>query len=207
MAVAHWGAIDGRNEWKDFDTVVLFGLPWRPPECADLTVIAYDKAEQMSRETIERSKLASDIIQAINRIQVRKSSSTEGDCEPSDVFIVLPKKSTLGKYIIDEITTRMPGIQVCDDWKLEASKDKPTAQTKVAEAILHYLSNCGPGDRPSPSDIAEALRVDLKPIKQFIRTIKDTSSGLFQTLKDLGWAYSVERLGRTQVAAFRKSSS
>ena len=27
--VGHWGAIDGRNDWSDYDTAVIFGLPYR----------------------------------------------------------------------------------------------------------------------------------------------------------------------------------
>ena len=30
IAIAHYGAVDGRNEWSDFDTVFLFGLPYLP---------------------------------------------------------------------------------------------------------------------------------------------------------------------------------
>ena len=29
FAVAHWGAVDGRNDWADYDTGVIFGLPYR----------------------------------------------------------------------------------------------------------------------------------------------------------------------------------
>lgn len=29
VASAHWGAIDGSNDYKDFDTAVIFGLPFR----------------------------------------------------------------------------------------------------------------------------------------------------------------------------------
>jgi len=28
--VAHWNAIDGSNEWSEYDTVVIFGLPYKP---------------------------------------------------------------------------------------------------------------------------------------------------------------------------------
>ena len=27
--VTHWGAIDGKNDWQDFDTVVIAGIPYR----------------------------------------------------------------------------------------------------------------------------------------------------------------------------------
>jgi len=29
VASAHWGALDGSNAYKDFDTAVIFGLPFR----------------------------------------------------------------------------------------------------------------------------------------------------------------------------------
>jgi hypothetical protein len=31
METGHWGKIDGSNEWKNCDTVVIFGLPYLPP--------------------------------------------------------------------------------------------------------------------------------------------------------------------------------
>jgi hypothetical protein len=30
FSVGHWGAVDGRNTWQDFDTTVILGLPYRP---------------------------------------------------------------------------------------------------------------------------------------------------------------------------------
>ena len=32
--VAHYGAIDGRNAWQDFDALLTFGLPYMPQEWA-----------------------------------------------------------------------------------------------------------------------------------------------------------------------------
>jgi hypothetical protein len=37
IGFGHWGAVDGRNDWKDYDTAVLFGLPgisYGPPTCS-----------------------------------------------------------------------------------------------------------------------------------------------------------------------------
>ena len=31
-SVAHWNAIDGRNDWNDHDAAVIFGLPYRDQE-------------------------------------------------------------------------------------------------------------------------------------------------------------------------------
>lgn len=29
LDIGHWGAVDGRNDWSDCDTAVIFGLPYR----------------------------------------------------------------------------------------------------------------------------------------------------------------------------------
>src|SRR5262249_39243809 len=39
-SVAHWNAIDGRNDWSDHDAVVIFGLPYRDPVWATNTFFA-----------------------------------------------------------------------------------------------------------------------------------------------------------------------
>ena len=83
--VGHWGAIDGRNDWMDFDVAVLFGLSYRDHIWANNAFMAfrglqddewlrqpryqdYDDVRQMMQER----QLAVSIIQAINRVQCRK---------------------------------------------------------------------------------------------------------------------------------------
>ena len=36
----HWGAIDGRNDWQEFDTAVIFGLPYMSPSWPLMTYAA-----------------------------------------------------------------------------------------------------------------------------------------------------------------------
>ena len=38
--VTHWGAIDGKNDWQDFDTVVIAGIPYRDIVWANNTFMA-----------------------------------------------------------------------------------------------------------------------------------------------------------------------
>jgi len=40
FAVGHWGAVDGRNDWSDCDTAVIFGLPYRDQIWANNTFFA-----------------------------------------------------------------------------------------------------------------------------------------------------------------------
>src|SRR5262249_20899481 len=40
LDVAHWNRIDGRNDWRDYDTLVVFNLPWARPSTDVSTYVA-----------------------------------------------------------------------------------------------------------------------------------------------------------------------
>src|SRR5262249_27638570 len=45
FAVGHWGAVDGRNTWQDFDVAVILGLPYRPQTWATNVFCALQGAQ------------------------------------------------------------------------------------------------------------------------------------------------------------------
>jgi hypothetical protein len=51
-SVAHWGAIDGRNDWNDHDAVVIFGLPYRDPFWATNTFFALKSLRPMAQDPV-----------------------------------------------------------------------------------------------------------------------------------------------------------
>ena len=84
-SVAHWGAIDGRNDWNDYDTVVIFGLSYRDQVWSTNTFFALQGLqdnrwlEQPSwghyadvRQEMQRRQLTVSVIQAVNRVRCRR---------------------------------------------------------------------------------------------------------------------------------------
>lgn len=103
LASAHWGAVDESNAFKDFDAVVIFGLPFRDHvwgtnvffalqgvQCDDWHDNPAWKQHANVRELLQRRHLAASIIQALGRVRLRKVTDEHGHCAPTDVFIVLP---------------------------------------------------------------------------------------------------------------------
>jgi hypothetical protein len=100
-SVAHWGAIDGRNDWNDHDTVVIFGLSYRDQIWSTNTFFALQGLQDNRwfeqpewgryadvRQEMQRRQLTVSVIQAINRVRCRRVIDSYGNCPPTDVFIV-----------------------------------------------------------------------------------------------------------------------
>src|SRR5690606_4473837 len=93
-AVAHWGAIDGKNDWQDFDTVVIFGLHYHGDVWSSRTFMALQgppeddswfdrpswRSYQNIRQALDRKQVTVSVIQAINRIRCRRVTNADGDC-------------------------------------------------------------------------------------------------------------------------------
>ena len=130
LLVAHWGAIDGRNDWNDYDTVVIFGLSYRDPVWSTNTFFALQGLqdnrwlEQPSwgryadvRQEMQRRQLTVSVIQAVNRVRCRRVIDGDGNCPPTDVFIVLPRGAD-GDAILAHLQEEMPGAVVVP-WEFE----------------------------------------------------------------------------------------
>tara|TARA_R100000306_G_scaffold62564_1_gene73581 strand:+ start:2456 stop:4051 length:1596 start_codon:yes stop_codon:yes gene_type:complete len=123
----HWGALDGKNNYQYCDTFVCVGLPFRdritssnvycaikgPQSDAWLqaTEKRADGIHTDIRTDIEDGQLAADVIQAMNRIQIRRVVDEHGNCETSHCYIVLGDDKR-GDRLLDSIKKAMPGIRV-----------------------------------------------------------------------------------------------
>jgi hypothetical protein len=89
VASVHWGAVDGSNAYKDFDTAVIFGLPFQDHIWGTGTFFAFQGVQDDDwhdnpswkncaniRELLQRRHLAASIIQAMGRV-VRERWSTD----------------------------------------------------------------------------------------------------------------------------------
>jgi hypothetical protein len=139
VASAHWGALDGSNAYKDFDTAVIFGLPFRDRIWGTNVFFAFQgvqdddwhenpswKKHANVRELLQRRHLATSIIQAMGRVRLRKVIDEQGRCAPTDVFIVLPNGER-GTEILQYIRQELPNITV-RDWPFDP--DGPKVRVK-----------------------------------------------------------------------------
>ncbi|MEY9357834.1 hypothetical protein ABH994_000555 [Bradyrhizobium yuanmingense] len=208
VASAHWGAIDGSNDYKDFDTAVIFGLPFRDRIWGTGVFFALQgvqsdewhdsptwKEHANVRELLQRRHLATSIIQAMGRVRLRKVVDKQGRCAPTDVFIVLPTGER-GTEILRYIRQELPNISV-EDWPLHL--DGPKARVKRSglphEGLVTFMSNRSPG-RTSMSLIGREFSLKPHQRKDLQKALRDENHPTALKLKELGVTYGSEGKGR-----------
>ena len=209
--VGHWGAIDGRNDWKDFDVAVLFGLSYRDLIWANNVFMAFRGLQDNEwlrrpryqdyddvRQVMQQRQIAVSIIQAINRVQCRKVVDEPGNCKPTDVFIVLPRDQ-LGDAVLDAIQSEMPGIVIAE-WNFNLD-DETKREIKVRrgsshEAIVAYMGTQPPGEIDVRT-VRDALDISDSVWKESVaQALRQSEHPLTRSLASIGVSYVVKGKGR-----------
>lgn len=217
-SVAHWGAIDGKNDWNDHDAVVIFGLPYRDPIWATNMFFAFkglqdnrwfDKPSWGTypdvRREMQRRQLSVSIIQAVNRVRCRRVIDDHGNCPPTDVFIVLPHRSD-GEAILKHLREEMPGVVVVR-WDFEM--DGPSQRVRRGsshEALIALMANRLPGETPM-SFIRSELGLTTSAAKKLRDVLRDDSHDLTRSLAHLNVRYVSTGKGRGAKSFLLKHSA
>jgi hypothetical protein len=202
VAKAHWGAVDGSNEYADCDTAVIFGLPFRDALTWPTNVFfalkgVYGddwldnptwKGEVNLREQMVRRQLSASVIQAINRIRCRHVTDEYGGCEPADVFIVLPSGDR-GEDILAAVRREMPGLEVLD-WPFDPDGPKVSKRKQGTPhgRLLTYMENRAPG-RTSMNEIARELCLNTNAKKDLQKNLRNENHPTTLALKGIGVTY------------------
>jgi len=198
-SVGHWGAIDGRNTWQDFDTALILGLPYLPQTWATNMFCALQGAQDDEwlqspewkqfknvRKEMEQRQMSVSVIQAVNRICCRHVIDAEGHCPPADIFIVLPKDA-LGDAVLDAIKADMPEIRVVDwDFSLDAPKEKKPRIGSTHHRLINYMAK-QPGGAVSLSTVQRDLQ--LTSVKKLRETLNNSAHPTTVALKADGVSY------------------
>lgn len=118
--VVNWGDLTGKNDWKDYNVCVIFGLNNKPPQFyLNRQILATDPvkvctefdSEEVTEENmgLQYSDLSQEVIQAINRVRCRNCIDQEGNCKSTRIYIALPN-GYKGDYIVDSILDQMDDI-------------------------------------------------------------------------------------------------
>lgn len=128
--VMHWGNINGLNEWKDCDSVVVYGLPYLKHITAAVTLMSFldwsyckdDKVYGADVLKIDRSYIEEaygwrhiivSLVQAINRAHCRKIIEG-GLCPKTDVFLFV-NSVTDKERLVKFLRKLMPDVRF-KDW-------------------------------------------------------------------------------------------
>lgn len=208
FSIGHWGKVDGSNAWKDYDTAVIFGLPYRDQVWSNDTFFAlqgFQEDEWFSepqwkhhrdvRRVMRQRQLSVSIIQAIGRIRLRRVVDEHGKCPPAEVFIVLPKDKD-GDEVLQDIVTDLPGLKLADwDFSMDGPKVRKPRKGSSHEALIAYMDQRLPG-AVSMSKLASDLSLDKGKREKVREQLSKPTSGLSVALRAIGVEYRVEGKGR-----------
>jgi hypothetical protein len=205
---AHWGALDGSNKYKDFDTAVIFGLPFRDRIWGTGVFFAFQgvqddawhdypcwKEHTNVRELLQRRHLATSIIQAIGRVRLRKVVDEHGRCAPTDVFIVLPTGER-GTEILQYIRQELPNVTV-QDWPFDVDGPKVRVKRKGLphERLVTFMAHRNPG-RTYMNLISREFGLKPHERKDLQKVLRDEDHATTLALKAVGVTYGSEGKGR-----------
>ena len=121
VQIDHFGNLTGKNNYQDCTTAYLIGTPYVPAfvitnihalSSTGLNCFNNDKLIKEERLLIEYTRIAAELIQAINRISCRNVIDSNGNCPDTKVYLTMPENTKLSGVILDSIKKQMPGIQV-----------------------------------------------------------------------------------------------
>ncbi len=167
---AHWNKIDGRNDWREYDTLVIATLPYATASLDLNTYMAvHDKeldddalnAPPDEVKLVRENRIAAQLAQAMGRIRLRTMTKPDGTCEPCDIFLRLPNWRFMvdADRILDAVKRTLPGAQVLP-WE-RATRKLPRAPKRTGarydDAFITLVSEMTPGQVRYSDDIKQAL--------------------------------------------------
>lgn len=206
ISLVHWGALDGKNDWQDHQAVVLCGLSYRdnvwpiqtffalagPQDTAWLSKPSYETHENILR-LLQQRQLSSAVIQAINRVRCRRVIDAEGNCLPTDVYIVLPNGED-GDAILAAITEAMPSVRVVP-WSF--SLRGPKANVRKASSHERLLNLLAEATETMAMDwVVETLNLSVSALKDLRTVLRRETHHLRQAMKELGFTYASSGKGK-----------
>jgi hypothetical protein len=172
FATAHWNAIDGRNDWRDFDTLVIATLPYATASLDLNTYMAIhekeldDEALNASPDVVKlvrENRIAAQLAQAMGRIRLRTMTRPDGTCEPCDIFLRLPNWRYMvdADRVLDAVIRTLPGAQVLP-WE-RATRKLPRAPKRTGarydDAFITLVTEMEPGQVRYSDDVKQALEL------------------------------------------------
>ena len=194
LTLDHWGNLTGKNNYKDVEIMMILGLPSKPNYhitnlhlASDREIKALEDINtpkiQEERNNIKNSLMASEIVQAINRIQCRKINDDQGNCPDTDIYLFQPAHIDFTTDLLPWIKRAMPGVkcQECDALRLPNSlKPKRSNEHGISynsyQKFVKYIHSQGCGTYKT-SDITEALGVDRSVMTKINKRIVQLQSG------------------------------
>ena len=123
---------------------------------------AFGELQTKLNLNIEVSDLTSEIVQAMNRIQIRNVTTNDGKCEKANIYLILPSRN-YSEYI-RLIEEHMNNIGITE-WEIENNNSKPTAYERVIEYLSSNIKSREKIKLTTPRD---ALKIDKETYRNVV---------------------------------------
>jgi len=197
FSVANWRGVNGKNDWHDYDTAVIFGMPYRD-EVGFTNMFSALQGPQNDEWLEDRSwgpypnvhqemqmgHLVASILQAANRVRCRRMIDVDGNCPPTEIFIIL-KAGDEGRAILHHIQKEMPGV-VVKPWAFEL--DGPQQRIRKGsfhDAVFAFMQN-QPSGETKMLDIKKELGIPKYAYENLMRSLRDETHPLCKALAETG---------------------
>ena len=204
LMTGHWGAVDGSNDYRDCDTAVIFGLPYRPNTWSANVFMALEgpqatewlqesdkrswKGYEDIRKSLKNGQIITSIIQAINRVRCRKVTDPEGNCPDTDIYLMLPDDG-IAEEILEGIKKEMPWIKT-REWNFSSAK-RQVKRSNHESALSKFIINMNIG-RQAISIVKRTLGMSNATCERLISRMKDERSDLYKAMTKVGAKYISE---------------
>lgn len=218
MMTGHWGSVDGSNAYRECDTAVIFGLPYRPDYWTANVFFALRGPQDTPwltgterpfgehkdiRNALKVGQMVVEIVQAINRVRCRKVIDELGNCPETHIYILLPNDAVADE-ILSGIVHEMPGVQV-KAWELDAAK-RGVRRSNHEAALMTFIKNLDVG-RYAVTHIRNVLGISATAWNHIAPKLRDDAEQLAQALRTAGVRYEVSRAGKTSRAFLIKDGA
>jgi hypothetical protein len=204
LMTGHWGAVDGSNDYRDCDTAVIFGLPYRPNTWSANVFMALEgpqatewlqesdkrswKGYEDIRKSLKNGQISTSIIQAINRVRCRKVTDPEGNCPDTDIYLMLPDDG-IAEEILEGIKKEMPWIKT-REWNFSSAK-RQVKRSNHESALSKFIINMNIG-RQAISIVKKTLGMSSTTCETLIKKMRDERSDLYKAMTKVGAKYISE---------------
>jgi hypothetical protein len=169
--VTNWGKVDGRNQWRTFDTLLIVSLHYGSSTQDINTWLAVqglapdDEALSAAEEvrSIKERRIAATIAQAIGRLRLRTMTREDGGCLPCDVFVRLPNYAGIAdaEKIMAGVIQTLPGV-IRTAWpeattRLMRAGKTPVIRQNIVDSLLAYGSRMKPGSWAKVTDVRATI--------------------------------------------------
>jgi len=193
IEVAHWNAITGKNQWHDFDTCIIAGLNHKPEFYAQNRVIintdtettAFGVIQNPLKNAIADSAMIAEIIQAINRIRIRKVIDDKGNCDKANIYVMLPQYKDMA--FVRDIKKEMPHIKI-KEWKLKSATAIKEGKSHFDVVVKYLVNNLKDGDKIYINTVRDKLKIK----DDSYRTMVGKTEGEKQEFKNKLYDYGIE---------------